>query len=227
MSHRNARPTVHGRLLIVQRYQAGWKQAHIAAAMGVSRKCVKTWIDRYEAEGEAGLLDPVLAAPHHAHAHSHESRRTRSSRWRAVTAAGRRDRPKLGVSPRTVSRMLRRRRVSLPARVRPDDRARSSGPRSPPRSATNASGPASWCTWTSRSWAGSPTAAVGAPRRRIDTRHAPTGNRLRLRALPGRRPLPAGLHRDPARREGPTCAAFLHRAAGLLRSPRHHRSSGS
>ena len=55
MSHRNARLTVHGRMLIVQRHRAGWKQAHIAAAMGVSRKCVKTWIDRHEAEGEAGL----------------------------------------------------------------------------------------------------------------------------------------------------------------------------
>ena len=56
MSHGSARLTVHGRRLIVQRHQAGWKQAHIADAMGVSRKCVKTWIDRYAAEGEAGLL---------------------------------------------------------------------------------------------------------------------------------------------------------------------------
>lgn len=55
MSHRNARLTIHGRMLIVQRHQAGWKQAHIATAMGVSRKCVRTWIDRYATEGEAGL----------------------------------------------------------------------------------------------------------------------------------------------------------------------------
>jgi transposase len=55
--HRNARLTVHGHVLIVQRRQAGWKQAHIAAAMGVSRKCVKTWIDRYQSEGLAGLAD--------------------------------------------------------------------------------------------------------------------------------------------------------------------------
>ena len=40
MSHRNARLTVHGRLLIVDRARAGWKQAHIAAAMGVSRNQV-------------------------------------------------------------------------------------------------------------------------------------------------------------------------------------------
>ncbi|NIZ93014.1 helix-turn-helix domain-containing protein, partial [Kineococcus rubinsiae] len=49
MAHANARTTVHGRLLIVQRHQAGWAQAHIAAAMGISRKCVKTWIERYAA----------------------------------------------------------------------------------------------------------------------------------------------------------------------------------
>ena len=55
VSHRNARLTVHGRMLIVQRRRAGWKQAHIAAAMGVSRKCVRTWLDRYAAEGDAGL----------------------------------------------------------------------------------------------------------------------------------------------------------------------------
>jgi transposase len=56
VSHGSARLTVHGRRLIVQRHQAGWPQAHIAAAMGVSRKCVKTWIDRYASEGETGLF---------------------------------------------------------------------------------------------------------------------------------------------------------------------------
>jgi transposase InsO family protein len=56
VAHGNARLTVHGRLLIVQRHQQGWKQAHIAS-MGVSRKCVKTWIDRHAAEGAAGLQD--------------------------------------------------------------------------------------------------------------------------------------------------------------------------
>ena len=51
MSHRNARTTFQGRLLIVQRHQAGWPQAHIAKAMGVSRKCVKKWIDRLRCRG--------------------------------------------------------------------------------------------------------------------------------------------------------------------------------
>ena len=57
VSHGNARLTVHGRKLIVARHQAGWRQAHIAAAMGISRQCVRTWITRYDAEGEAGLVD--------------------------------------------------------------------------------------------------------------------------------------------------------------------------
>jgi len=48
---------VQGRLLIVERAAAGWPQAHIAKAMGVSRKCVKTWLDRHAAEGLAGLRD--------------------------------------------------------------------------------------------------------------------------------------------------------------------------
>jgi transposase len=57
VAHANARTTFHGRLLIVARFQAGVPKAHIAAAMGVSRKCVSTWIARFEAEGESGLRD--------------------------------------------------------------------------------------------------------------------------------------------------------------------------
>jgi transposase len=57
VSHRNARSTFHGRLLIVQRYQAGWPRAHIAKAMGISRRCVSKWIARFESEGDPGLAD--------------------------------------------------------------------------------------------------------------------------------------------------------------------------
>jgi transposase len=74
VSHANARLTVHGRRLIVARHQAGWRQAHIAAAMGVSRKCVKTWIDRYAAEGDSGLETRSSPAAHDAHAHQRGGR---------------------------------------------------------------------------------------------------------------------------------------------------------
>jgi transposase InsO family protein len=111
MSHGSARLTVHGRLLIVQRHQQGWRQAHIAAAMGVSRKCVKTWIDRYAAEGEAGLRDRS-SRPHCC------PTKTPAEVERTVVDLRRRERrgpdwiaAELGLPPRTVTRILRRHQV--------------------------------------------------------------------------------------------------------------------
>jgi transposase InsO family protein len=57
VSHANARTTFQGRLLIVERHHARWPQSHIAKAMGLSRGCVKKWIERYAAEGVDGLHD--------------------------------------------------------------------------------------------------------------------------------------------------------------------------
>lgn len=108
MSHGSARLTVHGRRLIVQRHQEGWKKAHIAAAMGVSRKCVTTWVDRYAAEGEDGLLTRS-SRPH--------SMPTRTSAQveAEVLQARRVHRegpdllgPRVGVPARTASRILAR-----------------------------------------------------------------------------------------------------------------------
>ena len=108
MFHRNARLTVHGRLLIVQRHQAGWKQAHIAAAMGVSRKCVKTWIDRYAAEGEAGL-ETRSSRPHSMPTRVGAEVEQRVLALRAEHRCGQDVLgPLLGVPPRTVARILRR-----------------------------------------------------------------------------------------------------------------------
>ena len=108
VSHRNARLTVHGRLLIVQRVQGGWRQAHIAAAMGVSRKTVKYWLDRYETEGEAGL-ETRSSRPH-----SMPTKTAAEVEEKVLTArAEHRDgpdvlAPKVGVPARTISRILRR-----------------------------------------------------------------------------------------------------------------------
>jgi transposase InsO family protein len=111
VSHRNARTTFHARLLIAERHAAGWPQAHIAAAMGISRKCVKTWLDRFAAEGQAGLHDRS-SRPHTMPA------RTAAGVERAIVELRRRERrgpdwigAQLGVPPRTVSRVLRRHRV--------------------------------------------------------------------------------------------------------------------
>ncbi len=57
MSHRNARLTVHGRRLLVERVRAGRPVAHVAAEMGISRVTAHKWVRRWRAEGEQGLRD--------------------------------------------------------------------------------------------------------------------------------------------------------------------------
>lgn len=109
VSHGNARLTVHGRKLIVARHASGWKQAHIAAAMGISRKCVRTWVNRFTEEGEAGLVDRSSRP------HTSPMRTPAEVEDRIVELRGRERRgpawigAELGVPARTVSRVLVRR----------------------------------------------------------------------------------------------------------------------
>jgi transposase len=111
VAHANARTTFHGRLLIVARFQAGMPKAHIAAAMGISRKCVSTWIARFDAEGEAGLRDRS-ARPRSC---PHRTPPTLEAQVLAARASSRHGQDwigaELGVPPRTVSRILRRHQV--------------------------------------------------------------------------------------------------------------------
>jgi transposase InsO family protein len=111
MSHRNARTTFQGRLLIVQRRRAGWPKAHIAKAMGISRNCVNKWLNRYDAEGAAGLHDRS-SRPHTC------TRRTSQEVEQQVIELRRRERrgpdwigAELGLPARTVSRVLARHAV--------------------------------------------------------------------------------------------------------------------
>jgi transposase InsO family protein len=112
VAHRNARLTVHGRRLLVDRVRRqGMPVAHVARAMGVSRQCAHRWVARFDAEGDAGLFD-----------RSSRPRRipTKTSPRveQRVLAARRKHRrgqdwlgPELGVPARTVSRILRRNQV--------------------------------------------------------------------------------------------------------------------
>ncbi|WP_137876696.1 IS481 family transposase [Rhodococcus sp. Q] len=119
MSHRNARTTYLGRMLIIERHRDGWPKAHIASAMGISRKCVSTWVGRYEAEGEPGLHDrssrphtmptrtPVDIEERIVDLRRHERR---GPDWLAA---------ELGVPARTISRVLRRHGVPYLAHCDP------------------------------------------------------------------------------------------------------------
>jgi transposase InsO family protein len=79
--------------------------------MGVSRKCVKTWIDRFAAEGESGLMDRS-SRPHVMPTRTSPSVEQRVVELRRAERRGQ-DwiGTELGLSPRTVSRILRRHQV--------------------------------------------------------------------------------------------------------------------
>src|SRR5689334_12357633 len=57
MAHRNARLTVHGRLLLIERIRSGRPVAHVAAELGISRATGYKWWNRWRSEGPTGLAD--------------------------------------------------------------------------------------------------------------------------------------------------------------------------
>ncbi|MFF1280127.1 helix-turn-helix domain-containing protein [Streptomyces sp. NPDC058299] len=59
MPHPNARLTIHGRRLLVDRVRAGRPVAHVADEMGISRTTAHKGVRRWRAEGDAGLSTPL------------------------------------------------------------------------------------------------------------------------------------------------------------------------
>jgi len=119
VSHANARLTVHGRRLIIERARQGWKQAHIAAAMGVSRRCVQRWVDRYRAEGDAGLRDRSSRPRRCPRRTSAEVEATVLMLRRAERVGRDELAARTGVPARTVSRILARHGVPHLSRLDP------------------------------------------------------------------------------------------------------------
>ncbi len=108
MSHRNARLTVHGRRLLVERVRSGRPVAHVAAELGISRVTAHKWVRRWRAEGEAGLADrssKPLTTPHRTPAVI-EARVCDLRRARKLGPA--RIGPVLGLPASTVHRILTR-----------------------------------------------------------------------------------------------------------------------
>jgi transposase len=188
--HPNAPHGPKGRAEMVRRVGQGHTAVEVAEDFGVSERTVRKWLARYRAEGRQGLLDrssrphqmptavpPALVARIEA---------LRQQRWTGQGIA-----TKIGFHPATVHRVLKR--VGL-------ERLRKLAPR-PPVQQYEWARPASCCTWTPRSWAGSrglaiasratagtpPAAAAGStrtyawtmPRARRMSRSGPTSAKAR------------------------------------------------
>ena len=112
MSHANARLTVRGRALLVERVIGDRRPvAHVAKELGISRQCAHRWVRRFRDEGAPGLLDRSSRP-------RSSPNRTTHNREIAVLAARRELRQGplrlsavTGVPARTISRILARHNV--------------------------------------------------------------------------------------------------------------------
>ncbi|MFI1151855.1 IS481 family transposase [Streptomyces sp. NPDC020817] len=112
MSHRNARLTVHGRRILVERVLSGRPVAHVAAEMGISRPTAHKWVRRWRDEGDAGLADRSSrprTTPHRTPATVEDHVcRLRTDRKLGPARIG----PILGLPASTVHRILVRHRLN-------------------------------------------------------------------------------------------------------------------
>jgi transposase InsO family protein len=109
--HKNARLTPKGREVMLGRLEAGQHQLDVAQAMGVSLTTVKKWLRRYRAEGASGLLDRS-SRPSRSPRQLPSTIRSEITDLRRQRRTGRFIARQLRVSGATVSRVLRRAKLS-------------------------------------------------------------------------------------------------------------------
>src|ERR1700751_2100869 len=121
--HKNARLTPRGRERIVRQVESGQTPEAVAEGAGVCPRTIRKWGDRYRGEGLAGLHDRS-SRPHRlrqptSQALVEEIERLRRQRWTGKQIAA-----KTGVSPATVSRVLRRLRLNKLSALEPAEPVR-------------------------------------------------------------------------------------------------------
>jgi transposase InsO family protein len=110
--HKNARTTPHSRAEIVRRVLAeGHSPISVATDMGVSVNTVTKWVERYQCEGEAGLLDRS-SRPHRLRAPTPPEVADRIEDLRRQRLPGKQIAALTSVSPATISRILKKRGLS-------------------------------------------------------------------------------------------------------------------
>jgi transposase InsO family protein len=105
--HKNARLAPRGREWIVRQALSGQMPKAIAEAVGVCPRTVRKWIQRYGKEGRAGLNDRS-SRPHRLYRPTPQGVIDQIEVLRRQRLPGKAIAAKTGVSPATVSRVLRR-----------------------------------------------------------------------------------------------------------------------
>jgi transposase InsO family protein len=105
--HENARLAPRGREHIVGLVQSGQTLKAAAQAVGVCPRTARKWIDRYRREGRNGLRDRS-SRPHRLRSPTPQTVIDRIEALRRQRVTGKQIASEVGVSPATVSRVLRR-----------------------------------------------------------------------------------------------------------------------
>jgi len=121
--HKNARLSSHSRGELVRRVEAGQRAGVVASALGVSVRTVHKWLGRFRTEGPAGLADRS-SRPHRLHRPTPTDRIEQIVALRRQRFTGKHIALELGVSPATVSRVLKRAKLSRMRDLEPAEPAR-------------------------------------------------------------------------------------------------------
>jgi transposase InsO family protein len=105
--HKNARLTPHGRAWIVRQVESGQTPQVVGLTAGVCPRTVRKWVDRYRREGLSGLQDRS-SRPHRLHKPTPAATIAQVEALRRQRWTGQQIALTVGVSPATVSRILKR-----------------------------------------------------------------------------------------------------------------------
>ena len=105
--HKNARLTPRGRERIVELVVSGQAPKAVSEAVGVCPRTVRKWVDRYCREGLSGLQDRT-SRPHRLRQPTPQAVVEKIEQLRRQRWTGKQIAAEAGVSPATVSRVLRR-----------------------------------------------------------------------------------------------------------------------
>jgi len=105
--HKNARLTPRGREWIINQVASGQTPKAVSEAVGVCPRTVRKWVARYRGEGESGLKDRS-SRPHRLYRPTPQPVIERVETLRRQRITAKTIAAELGVSPATVSRILRR-----------------------------------------------------------------------------------------------------------------------